>query len=193
MKQSMYVMKTKILLIVTLFVLGFTSCEKIKDVVAVDVETELNAEIPVESTLEISLKSVKLAEGMYRINGIGSIELSNNNDVKKFIDGIRNIEINSPSSEITGLLPDDVIYSLQIQANISEINSVDQGFTLFNGSNITVENVFNNLDQVNDLINAWNNFNEPIFFVVSGKVNSDLGKRVKVNIKLPASVNYSPI
>lgn len=189
----MYVMKTKILLIVTLFVLGFTSCEKIKDVVAVDVETELNAEIPVESTLEISLKSVKLAEGMYRINGIGSIELSNNNDVKKFIDGIRNIEINSPSSEITGLLPDDVIYSLQIQANISEINSVDQGFTLFNGSNITVENVFNNLDQVNDLINVWNNFNEPIFFVVSGKVNSDLGKRVKVNIKLPASVNYSPI
>ena len=53
--------------------------------------------------------------------------------------------------------------------------------------------IIQSLDEVSALVSAWGDFDIVVHFKISGTSSSDLEKRVKVNIKLPATVNYSPV
>lgn len=86
-------MKKIVLFFVLLNVIFFTSCEKIKDATAIDIDTELTADIPVssENTIAIQLKSEKLQNDVYGFGGSTTFSLADNPDLNEYLGNIRNM------------------------------------------------------------------------------------------------------
>jgi len=81
---------------------------------------------------------------------------------------------------------------LPLSYGFSEINLVPfQKFEDIDGITVSKD-----LDDIQQLIDAFKNngFNKPIYFSVSGKSNfNPSSKSVKVNLKFPSNVKYTPL
>ena len=71
----------------------FTSCEKIKDATAIDIDTELTADIPVSSENEVAIqiKSQKLRDDIYEYGGSTTFSLADNPDLEDYLGNIRSM------------------------------------------------------------------------------------------------------
>lgn len=178
----------KVLLLGVVTVFTLSSCEKIKDIAAVDVETEITSDIDLESAGEVALKSTAAD---YNVGGTAELSLEDNDDVKDYIEGFRSVTPGNPTYEITGLESGDSFSSLKLDA---KVNGLD--YNLLDAGTITFGQAAASLSNVNDLIDSWESagWDSAVTFTVSGVSNFDVDtKDVKVKIKIPATVSYSPL
>lgn len=114
-------MKNYIFLLIGLVAIFSMSCEKIKDATAIDIDTELKADIPVstQNTVAIVLKSEQIGAETFNYSGTESFSLSSNPDLEKYINNIRSIKSNGPALlKITNLLAGNEITTLEVKYGI---------------------------------------------------------------------------
>lgn len=187
-------MKMKRLFLLAAIGITFSSCDAIKDLAAVDVDTNFNVDIPLESNaLSVSMKSVQLTDGSYIIDGRGEVDLENNDDLKEYIDGIRDMSTDNPLFEVSGVSGENVLYDLKITA---QIENSETEFTLLEPTTVDASNLNGSVKYVNDLMTSWadEGWGNIVKFEVSGTSNFDLNTSpVKVKLKIPATVRYTPL
>lgn len=103
-------MKNRILLYMVM-VFTLTSCEALKDLFSVEVETTLETDIPVQVLASgTPLKSA--GADVYTYSATGTLTLDENEDLEEYLDVIESITIESVEITIQGLSRDQVIESL---------------------------------------------------------------------------------
>ena len=187
-------MKIRILLFVA--VLGFTvtSCQKFKDLTAVQKDVEFKVDIPLETTdtvaTSVNLKSV---EATYPFSGSAEIDLETDQDVKDYVNGLQSITAGDVIANFSGIGTDQVINSLIIHAEV--VGTSDQA--TFLGSNITSSNADGwIMTAFKNFINSWNvQKNHKVKFSVSGEANFKMKNNgsVQAKITIPSTVKYSPL
>lgn len=166
------------------------SCNKIKNLTAVDVETELSADITLEPDTEA--KSA-LASQKYSYKGTGTIDLKDNAAVKNFIGGIQKVVASQASMTLNGLTENDSITELNLSYSFNPESTFS---TLISASNLTSTSLSTDLSNIQQLLDDFKDagFESVILFKINGKSNFDVSsKPVKVKIKAPSTVTYNPL
>jgi hypothetical protein len=105
-------MKNRILLFMVM-VFTLTSCEALKDLFSVEVETTLETDIPVEVLASGNpLKSA--GADVYTFSTTGTLTLDENEDLEEYLDVIESITIESVEITVQGLSRDQEIESLTL-------------------------------------------------------------------------------
>lgn len=187
-------MKISTIFLLSVSVLALASCEKIKDLAAVDVDTNLNVDIPLEvKAASVSLKSQALDGTIYDLSGAAEIDLQNNNDVKNYVEGIRNMSTDNPLFEASGLSGENVLYEVKVTAQITGSST---SYTVIEVDEINAQNQSGQVKYLNDLMTDWTTegFDKIVTFSVSGKSNFDpKSSNAKLKLKIPATVRYTPL
>jgi len=182
-------MKTQILFIALFFSVLFVSCEKLKDATAVDIETELNANFPVsmQNEMAINVKSAEIANDVYAFSGNGTFSLADNNDIKKYIDDIRDI-VASEGGVVTFLnaVDGNKILTCKLLFGVETTSGTDPSMT-------TAGQIEYYSDSwANVFINALEANKDKTFRLkIEGTANYDINTTVRV--KIPVLVKASPL
>lgn len=186
------------LLIVVLAIL-FSSCEQIKDATAIDIDSELNANIPV-SVVEptaIVVKSTKLEEDVFAFGGSSTFSLADNESLVKYIDNIREIKAKE-GTVLTFLnaVSGNKIMSLTLKYGFQ---SGDSDPSLIEGFSLSSE-ILENEGLIELYSDAWvsllmnkleANKDKVLHFQISGTANYDIKTTVK--LKIPMIVSATPL
>ncbi len=193
-------MKNYMILFSSLAFILFGSCEKIKDATAIDIDTDIQVDVPVtsENTVAINLKSVQMADGVYSFVGSNTFSLEDNNDLKKYVDNIRNIKA-SEGGVLTfvGATDGNKILTCQISYGIQDSLSSDpemlNTFTIpevLIANNGVIEYYLNTGADL--LVNSIEQYKDKYFKLsLSGTANYDVETTVK--LKVPVTVSASPL
>ncbi len=193
-------MKNYMILFSSLALILFGSCEKIKDATAIDIDTDIQVDVPVtsENTVAINLKSVQMADGVYSFVGSNTFSLEDNNDLKKYVDNIRNIKA-SEGGVLTfvGATDGNKILTCQISYGIQDSLSSDpemlNTFTIpevLIANNGVIEYYLNTGADL--LVNSIEQYKDKYFKLsLSGTANYDVETTVK--LKVPVTVSASPL
>lgn len=187
-------MKSRLFLFVAIVSMAFiSSCDAIKDATAVDVDTKIKVDVEMSEDAEsVSLKS---ALASYTFNDVDTLKLEDNEDIQDYISGIRAIKTTGSTALIDGLKDNEVIETVTIKAKIMKAGAVE--VTLLDDTNIdnTTMELDLNTDNVNTLIESWDDKNDYVIFTVSGSRNfTTIGHSpIKTKIVFPATVSYSPL
>lgn len=193
-------MKNYMFLFLGLVGILFGSCEKIKEATEFDIETELNADIPVstQNTVAMVLKSEKLVDDVFGFGGSTTFSLADNNDLRQYISNISNI-----SSEAGGvvtfigavdgnkIMTCKLSYGVQINPDTDPamVTAFDIPAELLANSGVIeyYSNVWTGL-----LIAALENNIDKVFKLeLTGTSNYDIETTVK--LKMPVIVSASPL
>jgi len=114
-------MKTRLLLSLTL-IFALTGCELIKDKATVPISTELKADVP----LVIVTPGTKSVNAIV-FNKSQTLSLSDNTDIKPYLDKVKEIDLNSLVVTVTGLTAGQTINSVAL-----DVTGVGNVFTQTN-------------------------------------------------------------
>lgn len=117
-------MKTRLFLSLTL-IIALTGCELIKDKATIPISTQLKADIP----LVIVTPGTKSAEAETAIvfNKSKDLALSDNTDIKPYLEKIKEVDLNSLVVTVTGLTAGQTINSVAL-----DVTGVGNVFTQTN-------------------------------------------------------------
>ncbi|MBN2805140.1 MAG: hypothetical protein JXR22_00635 [Prolixibacteraceae bacterium] len=181
-------MKVRALLFVAVLGISFVSCDAMKDLTAIEVESELKVDIPLEATDDgVSLKSQSIvAFGDFK--GEAEIDLATNEDVKDYVDNLRSIQATDVLLTLTGLTGDQKIETITITAKAADLSET------FTATNIIPTSVEQSMASFITLIDNWDiTENTLVTFTVTGKANFHVTNAVKAKIKVPSKVRVSPL
>lgn len=193
----------KKLLFLTIALVGILSfsCDKIKDATAIDIDTQLKADVPVSSQNAAALvvKSAKsIADDVYNFHGTGTFSLTDNADLKKYIDNIRDISANGESTlRFTGAPADGKIMTTVLNFGVETTPGAKPtmitAFTLpseITATNGTIE--VSNATMVSLLLAQLKNYKDKVIWLeLSGTANYDIDTTAKLII--PVTVSASPL
>ncbi|WP_167617501.1 hypothetical protein [Maribellus sediminis] len=185
-------MRVRILLFVAALGFAITSCEKIKDATAVDADVTLKVDIPLESTEEASLVGQKSAKVIYPFSGSATLDLATDEDVKEYVDGLRNIEASDVLMSVSGLTTDQVLTFVQVHVEVENTSHT----ATYMAMDVTVENSDNwVLTAFMDFVNSWDiQKNTVVKWTVNGTSNFKMEPDVvKIKVKIPSTISYSPL
>ncbi|MBK7134534.1 MAG: hypothetical protein IPH69_17470 [Bacteroidales bacterium] len=114
-------MKTRLLLSLTL-IFALTGCELIKDKATVPISTQLKADVP----LVIVTPGTKSVNAIV-FNKSQTLSLSDNTDIKPYLDKVKEIDLNSLVVTVTGLTAGQTINSVAL-----DVTGVGNVFTQTN-------------------------------------------------------------
>jgi len=191
--------KKDAILVLSVLLILFSACEKIKDATAVDIETELKADIPVSAsnTAAIAVKSARLDADVYTFGGSSTFSLSDNNDLSEYINNIREIKAREGTVlSFLGAVSGNKIMSLRLRYGFQ---SGDSAPVLSEGFSLTSEILENGgvIEYYGDAFTAlllqklMQNKNKTLHFELSGTANYDIETTVK--LKIPMIVSASPL
>ena len=187
-------MKKIALLPIMLILILFTSCEKIKDATAIDIDTELTADIPVsseslssENTIAIQLKSQKLQNGLYEFGGSETFSLADNPDLNEYLGNIRNMTA-AEGGVLTFLGATEGNKILTCQFNFdSEVFEIPESLLANNGIIEYSIGIWAGI-----IINKIEANPEAVYVMqIGGTANYDI--ETTVRLKLPVTVAASPL
>ncbi len=124
--------KYSLLVFVLPALLFFSSCEAIKDALEQEADVTLNVDIPLSSSAMASAVGTKSATMALPFDGTATLNLEDEEDVKDFVDGIRNFVLNNPGLALSGLSENDTVYDLLFTATTS-----GKTFTFLEDSELT--------------------------------------------------------
>lgn len=186
-------MNIKKVFLLAMSVLVMSSCEKIKDLAAVDVDTNLNVDIPLEAeAVSVSLKAQSIG-ATYNLSGSAEVDLKNNEDLKDYVEGIRNMNTDNPLFEASGLSGDNALYNVKVSA---QIYGSSTSYAVIDVVEINTSNLSGQVQYLNDLMTEWTEegFDNVVTFSVSGTSNFDpKASNAKIKLKIPATVRYTPL
>lgn len=175
------------------------SCEQIKDATAIDIETELNTNIPV-SVVEptaIVVKSTKLEGDVFAFGGSKTLSLADNNSLAKYIDNIREIKASEGSVlSFLGAVAGNEIMTLTLHYGFT---TGDEDPALTEAFSIPAA-LLENEGLIEFYSDAWapvlmdkleKNKDKTIHFKLTGTANYDIETTVKV--KIPIIVSATPL
>ncbi len=121
-------MKTRLLLSLTL-IIALTGCELIKDKATVPISTQLKADVPLVIVTPGAAKSGNQtgAESAIAFNKSQTLSLSDNTDIKPYLDKVKEIDLNSLVVTVTGLTAGQTINSVAL-----DVTGVGNVFTQTN-------------------------------------------------------------
>ncbi len=121
-------MKTRLILSLTL-IIALTGCELIKDKATVPISTQLKADVPLVIVTPGAVKSGNQTEAENAIvfNKSQTLSLSDNTDIKPYLDKVKEIDLNSLVVTVTGLSADQTINSVAL-----DVTGVGNVFTQTN-------------------------------------------------------------
>jgi hypothetical protein len=193
-------MKTQILFIALFFSVLFVSCEKLKDATAVDIETELNANFPVsmQNEMAINVKSAEIANDVYAFSGNGTFSLADNNDIKKYIDDIRDI-VASEGGVVTFLnaVDGNKILTCKLLFGVETTSGTDPSMTT---AFTLPQEILASSGQIEYYSDSWANVfinaleankDKTFRLKIEGTANYDINTTVRV--KIPVLVKASPL
>lgn len=183
-------MKIRILLFVAVLGFAATSCEKFKDLASVEKDVDFKVDIPLEATDDAASISLKSVNAFGDFAGSAEIDLATNNDVKDYVDGLRNISATTANLNSPGLSGDQKIETITITAEVEDANYTKSS----TATNITASTIDTKLDELVDFINNWDvKQYTKVKFTVTGKANFHVTSDVKAKITIPSTVKYSPL
>ncbi|MBK6285233.1 MAG: hypothetical protein IPF54_23625 [Draconibacterium sp.] len=169
------------------------SCDKIKDATAVDIETDLSFEIPVESTGQSALvaKSGNLSTTAYQFGGNATFSLSDNEDIADYVNKIDDIIVSGISKiQIIDVPTDGKISTCKLMYGVDP-NAGTTGF------NVTTElTAVNGIIEITDkewvnqfIILLKQNKTGRFKFVVTGEASYDIQSVMKIKIPVLIEAN----
>lgn len=177
------------------FFLLFASCDKIKDATTVEIETDLQVEIPIATTgtSSATTKSAEANINAYQYGGTATFSLTDNEDISDYIDNIDDIIADGVASiQINGVPAGGSLnaclmkYGLAPTAGTTAFN-LTTPLTSSNGT-ITVSDVA----WINSLINTLKQNKKASYkFDVSGNASFDVNHVIK--IKVPVIIKANPL
>lgn len=192
-------MKNYAPLLIVVIALLFASCEKIKDATAVDIDTELTANIPV-STMDaaaIVVKSTKSDADIFTFGGSSTFSLADNDALVEYIDNIREIKAKDGTVlSFLGAVSGNKIITLTLRYGFQ---TGDAAPTLVQAFSIPSE-LLENEGLIEFYSDAWTtvlmskleaNKDKTVHFELSGTSNYDVQTTVK--LKVPMIVSASPL
>lgn len=183
------IMKRIVLFSVMLSVILFTSCEKIKDATAIDIDTELTANIPVNSDdiVAIQLKSQKLPNDVYEFGGSSTFSLADNPDIEEYLGNIRDMTV-AGGSVLTFLGATEGNEILTCQFNFdNKLFEIPESILTDNG---VIEYMIDSW--TGTIINMIEANPEAVYALqISGTANYDI--ETTVRLKIPVTVAASPL
>ena len=183
-------MKKLSLFISLLIIVGLSSCEKIKDATAIDIDTELTADIPVtseNSAVAISLKSQKIEEDVYNFGGSATFSLADNPDIADYLGKIRNMAAKEGGVlTFLGATDGNEILTCTITVN-GATYSIPEPVSAGNGVIALLIDTY-----ASQVINKIEDNPGATYSVeVSGTANYDVETTAK--LKIPATISASPL
>ena len=182
-------------LLAIVVMVSMVSCDAIKDATTVEIETDLNIDIPVATTIKSGsiLKSANAEMAVFQFGGNGTFSMADNNDISDYISNINDILLNGVSKiQIINVPTGGKISKFKLNYGINP----DAGTT---GVNITTElTAINGIIEITDV--AWinqlltlvkQNKKSSYKFVVSGDASYDIQSTLK--IKIPVIIEASPL
>lgn len=193
-------MKTKLFLLIALVAFLSYSCEKIKDATAVDIETELSANLPVSAQEEmaINLKSAEIAGDVYTFTGSGTFSLADNNDIKKYLGNIRDIVANEGGVvTFIGAVDGNKILTCKLLFGVETTSGSDPAMTT---AFTLPQEILADAGQIEYFSDTWTNVfinaleankDKTFRLKIEGTANYDISTTVR--IKVPVIVKASPL
>ncbi len=180
------------LMLIALFAFS-VSCDKIKDATAVDFETVLSFEIPVESTgqSELVAKSGNLATVAYKFGGNATFSLSDNEDIADYVNKIDDVIVSAASKiQITDVPSGGKISNCKLMYGVDP-NAGMVGIEVT--SELTAEN---GIIEITDtewtkkfIVLIKQNKTGTFKFVVSGDANYDIQSVMKIKVPVLIEAN----
>lgn len=188
-------MKNYACLLAIVVMVSLVSCDAIKDATTVEIETDLNVDIPVATTSKSgsTIKSANAEITVFPFGGNGTLSLAENNDLSDYINNINDVLLNGVSKvQIINAPTGGKISNLKLMYGINP----DAGTT---GFNVTTElTASNGIIEITDVV--WinqlltlvkQNKTSTFKFVVSGDASYDIQSTLK--IKIPVIIEASPL
>lgn len=185
--------------LIVVLAIFLTSCEKIKDATAVDIDTELNTSIPV-ATIEptaIAIKSTQVAADVFAFGGSSSFSLADNDALVNYIDNIREIKAKDGTVlTFLGAVSGNKIMTLTLKYGFQ---TGDTAPTMVQAFSIPAE-LLENEGLIEFYSDAWTtalmsklqaNKDKTVHFELSGTSNYDVQTTVK--LKVPMIVSATPL
>lgn len=176
-------------------VVFFVSCDLIKDATKVEIETDLNFDVPVETTSKSGLttKSANAEITVFPFVGSGTLSLADNDDLSDYIDNIEDILVNGVSKiTIINVPPGGKITTCTLKYGINP-NAGTTGFNVTNeltANNGTIE--ITDVAWINELITLLKQNKTATFkFVVSGESSYDI--QTIVQFEIPVIIEANPL
>jgi hypothetical protein len=187
-------MKHYYLLTLGMFFLFFASCDKIKDATTVEIETDLEVEIPIVTTgTSSATKSADAGINAFLYAGTAPFSLTENEDLSDYINNIDDIIADGVASiQINGVPAGGSINACLFKYGISPT----AGTTAFNlATPVTANNGVISITDVawiNSLLNTLKqNMKASYKFDVSGNASFDVNHVIK--IKVPVIIKANPL
>ena len=183
-------MKIRKLFFVAIVWLSFVSCDAIKDWTAIEVDTEINVEAPLEATDDASSFVMKSSLAVGDFGGSVEYDLKKKKDYDwdEAVGDLRSIHTDNVLFSLTGLSGDEKINTITITIKVGD-NSQSQTF-----KGITSGSSESSVGAFIELINSWDVTEiSKVEFTVTGNANFHVTKDVKANIRIPAKVKASPL
>ena len=192
-------MKNYATLFIVVLAILFSSCEKIKDATAVDIDTELNANIPV-STINpeaIVVKSTKITADEFSFGGSSTFSLADNDELVEYIDNIREIKAKDGTVlSFIGAVAGNKILTLTLHYGFQTGDAAPTMIKVFSIPSELLENE----GLIEFYADAWTtalmsnleaNKDKTVHFELNGTSNYDVQTTVK--LKVPMIVSASPL
>jgi len=188
-------MKSYNLLTLGLIFLLFASCDKIKEATTVEIETDLQVEIPISTpgTSNATTKSADAGINAYQYGGTATFSLADNEDLSDYIDNIDDIVADGVASiQINGVPAGATINTLLMKYGVAPT----AGTTAFNLTTPLAANsgiiTITDVAWINSLLNTLKqNMKASYKFDVSGDASFDVNHVIK--IKVPVVIKANPL
>jgi hypothetical protein len=176
-------MKTKVIL--ALFAtLALVSCDKIKDLFAVKIDATYKWIIPVTSSTGIALKSG--AASTYTFAQTGTLSLTSDTEVAKYVDNIRSITIQTVDASVLGLTSGQVINTLSV--SITGVGTVMTFTNITPATSVLTPNISSSvLDQIASKLET----DHQLVATVAGSAN--YSPAFSLQMEIDATVKADPL
>jgi hypothetical protein len=169
------------ILVLLTFTASLNSCEKIKDLFNVDIDTALEGQMNLVSD-DVALKSTEA----YSINGSATIDLSDNDDLAEYTDLIEDIEVHSVTLEVVSIDSAGVMILAGSEFSISSTDNpgltwpITSDWPIVAGTSVTLDS--DDYSVLNDMLEG----DAPVTFSSSGSCNKG-----NVHISLTYSIDVT--
>ncbi len=181
------------LLLIAVFAFS-VSCEKLKEATSVDIETDLEVDIPLTNTAKsgVITKSGNADVTAFAYSGSATFSLSDNEDIKKYVNKIDDIIANGVSKiQVTGVPAGGKITACKLMIGLdpnadATVFNLTKEFTATNGVIEITENAL-----INQFITLLKQNKSAKFkFVVTGEASYDVQTvfKIKVPVIIEAGV-----
>ena len=174
------------IVVMVILTASLTSCEKIKSWFNVDIDTNIEGVMDVESD-DVALKSTEA----YSLNGSDTIDLSDNDDLADYTDLIEDIEVHSVSLSVVSIDSSGVMILAGSEFSISSTDNpgitwpITSDWPITAGTSVTLDS--DDYSVLNDMLQG----DAPVTFRSTGSCNKG-NVHIELTYDIDVTVTANP-